>query len=250
MALEYTGYDVRMPVSTTTKSSSRTGDLTPPVRSLLKDRAYRELKSRILNGELPPGTFMSERQLSAQMDMSKTPIKSALERLDNEGLVRVSPQHGVVVREVTWKEISDQFEIRTALESYTMRALAGRLREDQLEQLEANLAAQKANIETCDQLRLVELDVEFHMLFCEFLDNKEIGRVMRQQQDRVQRVILLITEHDTERFASNYEEHRGIADAVIAGDAELAVRLLLAHFEYGKRRILSPRDVPGNPTQS
>lgn len=215
--------------------------LARPVRLLLKDRAYRELKSRILSGELPPGTFMSERQLSATMEMSKTPIRAALERLESEGLVRVSPQQGVVVREMTLQEMADQFEIRTALETYVVRTIAGRLTSEQTRMLQANLAAQKTNIKELDQMRLVDLDLAFHALLCDFLGNEEIRRVTTQLRDRVQRVIYLVTNKDPGRFKSLYEEHRDIAEAVLAGKADLAVSRLVHHFEYGKRRILSPR---------
>ena len=62
-----------------------------PVRVLLKDQAYEELKKLIMNEVFSPGTFLSERQLAARLDMSKTPIRSALERLESEGFVAVSP---------------------------------------------------------------------------------------------------------------------------------------------------------------
>jgi DNA-binding GntR family transcriptional regulator len=62
-----------------------------PVRVLLKDQAYEELKKLIMNEVFSPGTFFSVRQLAARVDMSKTPIRSALERLESEGFVAVSP---------------------------------------------------------------------------------------------------------------------------------------------------------------
>src|SRR5437899_8390145 len=98
-----------------------------PVRALLKDRAYDRIKVRLLNDDYPPGSFLSERQLAENLGMSKTPVKAALERLESEGFISVSPQQGIVVRELSVHEIADQYEIRAALESYTVRALAGRL---------------------------------------------------------------------------------------------------------------------------
>ena len=67
-------------------------------RVFLKDRAYEELKTLILSEALPPGSFLSERALGQKLGMSKTPVRSAIERLENEGFVSVSPQQGVVVR--------------------------------------------------------------------------------------------------------------------------------------------------------
>ena len=93
---------------TKTRNGTATG------RNLLKDRAYTELKARILRGDCEPGTFLSERQIVGWLRMSKTPIRAALEKLETEGLVRVSPQQGILVREMSIHDIADQFEIRAA----------------------------------------------------------------------------------------------------------------------------------------
>src|SRR5215471_20538734 len=113
-----------------------------PPRSFLKDRAYEKLKLRLLNNDYPPGSFLSERQLAENLGMSKTPVKAALERLEAEGYISVSPQQGIVVRELSVHEIADQYEIRAALESYTLRTLAGKLTPDQVARVRANLQAQ------------------------------------------------------------------------------------------------------------
>src|SRR6185437_11004753 len=65
-----------------------------PGRGLLKERAYEEIRRLIVSGRLAAGTFLTERQLAAQLGMSKTPVRSALERLETEGFVRISPQQG------------------------------------------------------------------------------------------------------------------------------------------------------------
>src|SRR5262249_5818701 len=91
---------------------------------LLKERAYAEIKRRILSGDPASGRFLSERQLSLQLGMSKTPVRAALERLEQEGIVTISPQQGIVVRDLSIHEIADQYEIRAALETYVLRSLA------------------------------------------------------------------------------------------------------------------------------
>src|SRR4051794_4236895 len=86
-----------------------------PARSFLKDEAYEKIKGRLLEGDYAPGSFLSERQLAENLGMSKTPVKAALERLESEGFIAVSPQQGIVVRELSVREIADQYEIRAAL---------------------------------------------------------------------------------------------------------------------------------------
>jgi DNA-binding GntR family transcriptional regulator len=213
----------------------------PPSGSLLKERAYAEIKQRILCGTFAAGTFLSERQLALQLGMSKTPIRAALERLEQEDFVAVSPQQGIIVRDLSVHEIADQYEIRTALETYVLRTVAGRLVPAQVERLRANLEAQEANCRECDVERGVELDAEFHTLFCEFLGNREILRVMGQLRAKIHRIITQVYKINPGRVASSYEEHLAIADAVLQGDAAAAVRRIEKHLELGKQHLLSPR---------
>ena len=79
-----------------------------PARSLMKERAYADLKRMILDGELVPGSFLAERQLAARLGMSKTPVRSALERLEAEGFLSISPHQGAIVRELAVREIAYQ----------------------------------------------------------------------------------------------------------------------------------------------
>src|SRR4051794_17827836 len=180
-----------------------------PVRSLMKERAYAELKRLILDGALAPGSFLAERQLAARLGMSKTPVRSALERLESEGFLSISPQQGAIVREVSLHEVADQYEIRQAIESFVVRTLAGKLSPEQVALLRANLDAQRLNLKAGDVTRGAALDGEFHGLFCEFLGNQEILRVMRQLRDKTHRLISQVFKLNPGRLASSYAEHQG-----------------------------------------
>ena len=208
---------------------------------LLKERAYAEIKQRLLSSAFAPGSFLAERQLASQLGMSKTPVRAALERLELEGFITVSPQQGIIVRELSVHEIADQYEIRAALETYVVRTVAGRLTPAQVARVRANLDAQEVNCRDCDVERSVVLDAEFHTLFCEFLGNREILRVMGQLRAKIHRVIAQVFKINPGRVATSYQEHRAIADAVIKGDAAAAVRRVEEHLELGKRHLLSPR---------
>src|SRR5207302_4501296 len=94
-----------------------------PARPLLKDRAYRELKRLIQTGVFPAGTFLSERQLADRLAMSKTPVRSAVEKLAAQGLVAVAPQQGIVVKDLAVHEMVELFEVRSAVEPYVAARL-------------------------------------------------------------------------------------------------------------------------------
>ncbi|WP_165072439.1 GntR family transcriptional regulator [Paludisphaera rhizosphaerae] len=211
-----------------------------PARGLFKSRAYDEIKGMILSGELAPGAFIAERPLAYRLGMSTTPVRSALQRLEMEGLILISPQQGAVVRDFSFREVAELYEIRMALEPFVARRIAGRLTAEQIERVNANLAAQQANLARRDIGLCVRLDEDFHTLFSEFLDNREICRVMGTLRDRTHRVFHRVFSLNPGRMEGSYNEHVVIAKTIIEGDAELAAQRVETHLDYGRRALIDP----------
>jgi len=182
--------------------------------------------------------------------MSKTPVRAALERLEAEGYLSISPQQGILVRELSVQDIADQYELRAAVEPFVLSRLAGRLEESQVDLLRENIAAQEHACERGDLFQLSRLDGEFHSLFCEFHGNGEISRMMSQLGDKILRVSVKIAERDRSRTFDSLEEHRRIADAVIAGDAELAAIRVVEHIDAGRRRLVDRDTGIAKPNRS
>lgn len=215
---------------------------TPPSR--LQSRAYSELRRLIVSGEFPPGTFLSERQLAQQLEMSKTPVHVALERLEAEGFVSISAQQGIVVRGMSVEDIVDHYELREAVECWTARRLAGRLNEAQQKLLQENIAQQQVALRNDDLDAIMRLDGEMHCLLCSFLGNREIMTIMERLQDKIHQVIIRVHDTDRTRPTASVAEHVQIVDTVLAGDGAHAAALMAEHLEAGKRRILNPSRFP------
>jgi GntR family transcriptional regulator, rspAB operon transcriptional repressor len=207
-------------------------------RRLLKDKAYTRVRDMILKGEIMPGTILSKRQLARQLRMSKTPVDSALERLESEGFVHIAPRQGVVVREASIRDAADLFGIRLALEPYVVRQLAGRLSRSQAERLTANVDAQAAAMLDADHDLSAHLDTSYHMMLCEFLGNTEILRVMQQLRNKVDRIVLQVFNTQPQRLTTNHQEHAAIASAVIDGKGDEAADRMEAHLETGQRYLV------------
>jgi DNA-binding GntR family transcriptional regulator len=207
-------------------------------RVLLKERAYEELKKLIIDETFPPGTFLSERQLSETLQMSKTPIRAALERLEMDGFVSVAPQQGILVRELSIDEVVDLFDIRRVLETFVVRQLTGRLTPDQVRQLEANLKAQKRFAEREDLTNYTRLDADFHRMLCRFHGNKEIEKVILPLRDKMFQVVARVS-RTPGRSITSYNEHVSILDAIVQGDGELAATRMEEHLLYGKQFLVS-----------
>ena len=205
-------------------------------RELFKNRAYDELRSRLFSNQYGPGSFLSERQLAAELGMSKTPIKAALERLEMEGFIIVSPQSGIVVCELSQKEIADLYEIRIALEGYVLQAITGRLTISQYQEWDANLKAQAQNPPSPEnRLQSVALDAQFHMLPSQFLGNQQIIKTMQQMYDKMQVVINRVFALTPERAAQSIHEHLEIVDAVKSGNGRRASELVETHLLLGHK---------------
>lgn len=224
-------------LQTSAKNPSSVTPATLSQRVALKQLAYEELKRLILSDELPAGTVQSVRQLAARLNMSKTPVHSAIERLEADGLVALAPQQGVVVRELSVRDIINHYEIRQAIEPFVMRRLAGRLTSDQVDLLERNLAEHRDVSNSGQVAASIQFDAQFHQLLCSFLGNDEIEQLMQRLRDKVQRVIRRVSHQFPERITESYDEHQAIFDALVSGDGQRAADLANEHLEKGLRRF-------------
>ncbi len=207
---------------------------------LLKDLAYDTLRRRISDGSLRPGERISERNLATELSMSKTPVKAALERLEEQGFITISPQKRAIVRSLDEKEISDHYDLRIALESFVMSRVTGRLSSVSAEALEENLAWQREITRgDLDLEQWARADYEFHLTLARSLDNDEISRIVSLQRDRLFWLVASIALRDPEVPAVSCSEHESIYAAVRDGHAERAARLVTDHLENGKRFLLT-----------
>lgn len=215
------------------------GRLANPSRALLRDEAYARIKKSILYSEFPQGRVLTEAELRAQLGMSSTPIQGALQRLEWEGFVTISPKHGATVRTPSLSEVRDLFEARFGIESFVYQRIAGQLNPSQHAQLHACLDALDGCAAERDLSGAVALDVEFHCLFCQLLGNRELLRELHRVCEHMFRQIFLVLEEN--RLKDSNLDHRAIAEAVITGRAADATERLAAHLEWGKASLLRAR---------
>ena len=108
-----------------------------------KDLAYEEIKRLILDGKLSGDMPISENVLANMLGISRTPVREALRRLEMDGFVRVIPNQGVVIREVSISEVKEIYDMRIALEEFVVRELADGLSDEDFRNLEAILKKQE-----------------------------------------------------------------------------------------------------------
>jgi GntR family transcriptional regulator, rspAB operon transcriptional repressor len=208
-------------------------------RLRLKETAYDRLLQKISEGQISPGAVLSERELAAEFNMSKTPVKAALERLEEQGFLTISPQRGAILRELSVRQINEHYELRIALESYVASRISGRLGEWEKAELEKNLHEQRHH--TAVEPSSAEwrrTDYEFHRLLCGALGNDEITRILNRHRDRLYWLVTSIAQRDPSVPRVSVAEHEAIFFALCEGDTQRAVNAVVTHLENGRRFLL------------
>lgn len=205
----------------------------------LKEKAYNHLRELIMNGELKPGDFLTERTLVEMLSMSRTPIRAALERLDVEGLANYTPNKGLIVAEISMNRVIDIYDYRMAIECYVVRKLAARTwNQEDLTWFKENLRLQKQYAEDQDYVRFTEADSLFHRKLMKVYDNSEITATMEQLQDRMHQIALKVLRKERSRTQVSYEDHLLIFTYIEQGNSEKAHQQMEQHLEYGKRILI------------
>ncbi|THF80362.1 GntR family transcriptional regulator [Cohnella fermenti] len=204
----------------------------------LRDRAYQRIKRSIVEGEWDGGTFLSEKWLSEKLQMSKTPIRSALDRLEMMGLVKLVPNQGFVIQEISLKRILDIYELRLSLETFAVSRLTGRMDRTFFDILDANLEKQADAVRRQDIIGYVELDRQFHEAIIAGMDNEEYAEAASRMQDKFLLAVRTTFYKNKERLWGSLDEHRQIRNALAGTDPALSERLVRSHIEFVKQIML------------
>jgi DNA-binding GntR family transcriptional regulator len=210
------------------------------LKPTLAESAYQELRKQILDSRLPPGAFVSERVLAERLNIGKAPIRSALIRLASDGLVTIGSRQGIVISTPSIQDVIELYQMRVALELTIVRQIAGKLNAQQVERLRINLGEYQSLASVPDSAGdAVAVDFGFHRLLCEFHGNRQMARVLERVFDSLYREIRVSQTKFPERIRISADEHRAVAMAIIAGDADRAESQMKNHLHFGEQFILS-----------
>ncbi len=193
------------------------------------DAVYATLRQAIVAGDLAAGTRLAEEDLARRFDVSRTPVREALLRLESEQLAERIPRRGLVVTTITPEEILDLYVVRQAVDAQAARLAARYASPPEVSQLRWLNDQLRPAAEARDYRRMADLNFEFHEGLCRAGRSPLLLYFMRQVHDRVRRFPGTTFSHG-ERALASVREHDAILDAVEARDAELAGRLALEHM--------------------
>jgi DNA-binding GntR family transcriptional regulator len=200
-----------------------------PLREFIRDR----IRDRISDGTYPPGTRLVERDLAAEFEVSRLPVREAVRMLNTEGFVEMLATRGVIVKHLSRTDVDELFDVREALETLAFRRAAERATKGDVNRLEALSRKAERAVIRGDRDTVYECNVAFHDIVTEMARNKILADTLEPIEGRLHWINL--QNDDPEML---WDEHRIMLQALISGDGDLSQRLSYEHIEVNRARVL------------
>ncbi|HYH29940.1 MAG TPA: GntR family transcriptional regulator [Pseudonocardia sp.] len=194
-----------------------------------RQRVHALLRARIVSLELPPGTALSENELAAELQVSRTPVRESLILLADEALTEIYPRLGTFVSRIRLEAVAEAQFVREAIELAGLRQSVPRVREDDVADLRALLAAQREAVGEPGAGRFFELDEAFHQRLLEISGHMTAWKVVNTAKahlDRARRLSLPMPEI----VSAMVDQHEQVVDRLAAGDGDGAEEALRTHL--------------------
>lgn len=203
-------------------------------KSFLQLQAYDYIKDHILSGELAPNTLYSETKLSAEIGVSRTPMREALQCLSQDGYITISPSKGFMIRQLNEKDMYESIQVRCAIESYCTYIIASQIKTDKGQELIRELGNILKSMELAakkdDELTsFIYYDHQFHLLLVNYMHNDEFNQIFQ----RLLYLIRLTSKNALSvegRVEGTLAEHRNYYEALRNGDGVNAYRYIIEHL--------------------
>lgn len=197
----------------------------------LRDYAYRSVRARILSAGLKPGERLVERDLAAELGVSRIPLREALRMLASEGLVVLVPGKGALVAPFGPQDVTDLFDVREVLESLAARLAAERATETTLKPLSDSLLEARAATEADDPQRIAAANAAFHAEVVALAGNPLLAAIMAPLAARVEWLFRLTASRDPHEQCA---EHEAIYQLIASGNGAAAAAAAFAHTASGR----------------
>lgn len=204
----------------------------------LEESVYLTLEEEILDGRLKKGDTLAEVALSKRLGVSRTPLRSALHRLAEEGLVELIPNRGAIVVGVTAEDLINIYKIRMRLEGLASREAARLISSEDKERLLNTVELSEFYLKKKDAERIKELDSEFHNIIYRASGSRLLHKTLSELHRNI-KAYRKMSLSVPDRLEHSIEEHRGILSAIVSGNEDEADRLTSLHIEAAINNLLS-----------
>lgn len=202
----------------------------------LGDIVFEFLRDAILTGKLKPGERLMEIALAERLGVSRTPVREAMKKLEQENFIEMIPRKGAYVADINAKDMLDVLEIRALLEGFASSLAATRMSDKEVKDLERLADKFERAIVQEDKEALIETDNMFHDLIYRSTRNNKLTEIIKGLQDQFHRFrIIYFSEFDD--YATILEGHKRILKAIKAQDSQLAKELAEDHIHVVKQSV-------------
>lgn len=196
----------------------------------LKDKAYKYIKEKILNCEYLPGSFLDEKILITEINSSRTPIREALNKIEQENLIKIIPKKGVMVNELSLKNILDIYQLREIIEPAAILKYGNLYCKKTLQHFKDEF------LKNINSPQFYNADDEFHSFIVEPFKNTYINNIM--EDVRVQGKRLRIITGRVKEFRYTTDEHIKVIDDILAEKYEKAAQNMQDHISRSRNNAI------------
>ena len=203
----------------------------------LAEQVFERLENDILTGKYQRGEILTELKLVTDLGVSRTPVREALHRLEQEHIIEIASK-GILILGVTEQDLEDIFAVRLQIEGMASYHAAKRITEEELRELRETLELQEFYVTKKDPEKIKKMDSLFHQLIYRFCGSTVLFDTLMPLHKKVQKYRRASVENN-DRAQQSAREHRAIYEAISARDAELASRYTAEHIANAAGHILN-----------
>jgi DNA-binding GntR family transcriptional regulator len=212
--------------------------LRPVHGGLLADQAATQIRDAIRDGRYLPGARLVERTLAAELGISHIPVREALARLTEEGLVERLPRRGARVAGLTLTELEELTSLRLVLEVFAVARVQERLRQESEPSLRAIVDGMKRAARRKDAERMFDLDREFHARLWELAEHSILIDVLTPLRGRLDVLLRAATvDRPADELVQHARAHEQLLDAIVSRDSKRGRAAMVAHIEDAANRL-------------
>ena len=207
-----------------------------------KYKVYEVIKTGILTGEYKSGTVLNERKLSAELGISRTPVREALLMLEQDGWLQAETYKGTVVRKFDEKYFHEILEIRRTLEILAIRNAIPRITDKDISELEKIQQEQTEVLKEYEDNTFILIDRKFHKYIYQLSGNDELVHLLANYYDIFRFLGKRAVTGSKERQLTTLIEHQSILDALKRRDTDAAVEAMITHMQQTERNVIIQLD--------
>jgi DNA-binding GntR family transcriptional regulator len=203
----------------------------------LAEQAYHTIKEAIINGVLRPGELIRERGLARRYQLGKTPVREALQALQQEGLVEAVPRAGYIVSAITTRDVQDLFQLRSILETAAAELAVRNASQETLDDLWKSADFKYIHGDRASYEAFLKLNTEFHYKVAMASGNKRLAQIVLGLVENLERLFHL--ELDVRDAADEMvAEHKALVSALIDRDLEKTRQVITDQIRKSRDRVL------------